>query len=62
MRGIAPGSVLALAAAALVLPVVARDKTNCLAKVVPGEGVEPSRLSAAGFKPAASAIPPPRRV
>ena len=30
--------------------------------LVPGEGVEPSRLSAAGFKPAASAIPPPRRV
>ena len=30
--------------------------------LVPGEGVEPSRLSAAGFKPAASAIPPPRQV
>ncbi len=28
---------------------------------VPGEGFEPTRLAAAGFKPAASAIPPPRR-
>ena len=31
-------------------------------QVVPGAGFEPTRLSAAGFKPAASAIPPPRPV
>jgi hypothetical protein len=28
--------------------------------VVPEEGVEPPRLAAAGFKPAASAVPPLR--
>ena len=45
----------------LTVPGAARTRPPCGRAGVPGAGVEPARLSAAAFKAAVSAVPPPGR-